>query len=391
MVLITGIVLLSSPRDKDDVTHATDFSSFYGAAQLIRQGLGSRLYDLRLQSEFESKVATRHAFYNHLPHEALLFVPLTLLDYRQAYVVWTFINVALLAAAAFILKRTTGVCDVLSQCLGLQVDWGLLFVIFLTFAPVTTCMLLGEDSVLTLLIFTATFAFLLRHKDFSAGCLLGIALFKFQLVLPVVLFFLVRRKWSFIRGIFVSASVVILLSILISGNRVLLEYARFLVFESRNPQLAGFQPAFMPNLRGLLVTVLGGARLGTTFLVAGVSLVVLLWAARCWRDNQLAISFSIVVFATLLVSFHLYNYDLTLLLLPATIIVSRTFSRGVLRQHTAIAVALAILFVNPLHLMLLLHGVYTVMCIPILCLLACAIQLMPNVAGTQIATGAAQS
>src|ERR1035441_4763359 len=94
--LIVGIALLSFPVQKNDTANVVDFSSFYCAAQIVRQGLGRDLYDLKTQVEFQLKVASVHAFYNHPPYEALLFVPLTYFSYRTAYIIWTFASLGLL-------------------------------------------------------------------------------------------------------------------------------------------------------------------------------------------------------------------------------------------------------------------------------------------------------
>src|SRR4029077_20293325 len=85
VALILGFALLSFPVQKNDQKDAVDFSSFYCAAQIVRQGFGRQLYDLGLQVEFQSKVAAVHAFFNHPPYEALLFVPFTFFSYRVAY------------------------------------------------------------------------------------------------------------------------------------------------------------------------------------------------------------------------------------------------------------------------------------------------------------------
>ena len=376
---IVGLVLLNSPRGKEDVSNATDFSSFYCAAQIVRSGLGSQLYDLRLQAEFQAKVAAVHAFYNHPPYEALLFVPFTFLTYQGAYFAWTACNVVLLACAVLILDRTTKVRDALSQFARIRADRGLLFVVFLTFAPVTTCFLIGENSMLTLLAFTGTFALFQSKRNFFAGFLLAFALYKFQLVLPLVLVIAVRRKWASVAGFSVSAVFLSLVSIAVSGSRVIWEYPRFLAFESKHPELAGFHPSFMPNLRGLLsLLFFGRGGMMVTIVVAFVSAIVLIWAVKKWRDEELALSFCASVLATLLVSFHLYNYDLSLLLIPVSILCGSLAERGLLLRAKFIWMALAVLFIHPLHLFLLLHNVYAAMCVPVIVLFVGATRLLSS-------------
>jgi hypothetical protein len=71
--LLIGFVIRTFPQRMNDL----DFSEYYSAGQIIRQGLGRQLYDLKVQLNFQLKVAQPHVFYNHPPFEALLFAPFT--------------------------------------------------------------------------------------------------------------------------------------------------------------------------------------------------------------------------------------------------------------------------------------------------------------------------
>jgi len=365
--LVVGVALLSFPTQKSD--DPRDFSQFYGAAQMVRQGLGRDLYDLRTQAEFQSRVASVHVFYNHPPFETLLFLPLTFFSYRVAYTLWTLISVGLLVGAALLIESRTRVSSTIFRYTRIPADFVLAFVLFLTFAPATTCLLLGQDSMLMLLIYTLVFVLLRSGAEFRAGCVLACGLFKFQLIVPFVLILLLRRKWSAVWGFGVAGSLLILASVAVSGIQILATYPRFLLFESKYQQIAGFAPEYMPNIRGALHLLVDG-RLGplafgtlvALFSGLGVSLM-----AENWRDEQLGLSFSGALFATLLASYHLYNYDLTLLLLPIAIVCGELAQRErSLSSQPALSTALVILFIPPLHRLLLLHGVYALMAIPIL-------------------------
>jgi len=58
--LFVAFFIFSFPARRNDL----DFSQFYSAAQIVRQGLGTELYNLRMQLQFQSKVASVHVFYN---------------------------------------------------------------------------------------------------------------------------------------------------------------------------------------------------------------------------------------------------------------------------------------------------------------------------------------
>ncbi len=374
--LIVGFVLFSFPAQKSD--DARDFSEFYAAAQMVRQGLGRDLYDLRTQAEFQSRVAPVQVFYNHPPFETLVFLPLTYFSYRAAYMLWTLISVGMLAGAALLIESRAHVSATIFRYTRIPVDFGLAFVVFLTFAPVTTCLLLGQDSMLMLLIYTLVFVLLQGGSEFRAGCVLACGLFKFHLIVPFVLILLLRRKWAAARGFGVVASLLILTSIGVSGFQVLAAYPRFLLFEAGHQQVAGFAPEYMPNIRGVLHLLIDG-RLGSPVfgtLVALTSGLVLWLAARNWRDEQLGLSFAAALVATLLVSYHLYNYDLTLLLLPIAILCGELARRErPLSSQPLLGSALVVLFIPPLHRLLLLHSVYALMAVPIVGLFSTALWL----------------
>jgi Glycosyltransferase family 87 len=357
-------------------SHSSDFTNFYCAAQMVRQGLGSSLYDLKKQMEFQSRIAPAPVFYNHPPFEALLFVPFTYASYRTAYMLWTITSLGLLIIAVLLIEAGRGLTSSIPQFTRVRADVGLVTVVFLTFAPATTCLLLGQDSMLVLVIYSAVFILLKRGSDFRAGCVLACGLFKFQLILPFALIFLLRRKWSALRGFGLVGTLLVMISVGISGAGVLSAYPR-LLFDSTYQRFGGFAPEFMPNIRGLLWMLSGGklAGLALGVLVATCSMVVLWYAARSWRDEQLPTSFAAAVLATLLSSYHLYNYDLTLLLLPTAILFSEMVRRGLSLGRSIIGAALIVLFLPPLHRLLFLHSVYALMGVPVAILYACALRL----------------
>ncbi len=373
--LLAGFLVLSFRARKNEL----DFSEYYAAAQMVRHGLGRELYDLGLQVDFQSRVATVHVFYNHPPFEALLFVPFTYFSYRTAYTLWTLLSLALLTGAAWLIESRTGVSLAVSQYARIPADFGLVLVIFLTFGPATTCLLLGQDSMLILFIYTLAFVLLQRGAGWRAGCVLACGLFKFHLVIPFAAILLLRRKWTAVGGFAAVGSLLVLLSLAISGWRALIAYPRLLLFNTTYQQIAGFAPEYMPNIRGILNLLSRGMlpRPILSLLLAGLSVGALWWTAKSWRDDQLGLSFSAAALATLLVSYHLYNYDLTLLLLPIGIVCGELARRGrLLASPWALTLSLIILFVPPLHRLLLLHGAYALMFLPVVTLFLVVVWLV---------------
>lgn len=370
---ITWLIFLSFPDPKNSLI---DFSEFYCAGQILRQGQAHLLYDLKIQAACLDGLGQVTVFYNHPPFEALIYLPLTYLSFHTAYVIWTSIGVLLLLGAAFRIDQSTQLSQVLAEITHIPVDMGLLFIIFLTFSPATTCLLLGQDSVLMLLVYVSTLLMFQRGHEFSAGCVLACGLFKFTLILPLALILLLRGKWRVLKGFTVVGSALVLVSIAIAGAGALTAYPRFVLFDSLYQQIGGFAPDFMPNLRGILYLLTDGLLPRSWFgaLIAAASLFVLWITARFWRDDRLEISFAAAILATLLASYHLYNYDLTLTLLPISILVAQA-GTGLCRSRV-LMLSLTVLLIPPLHRWLLLHEVYPLMALAVLGLLFSAKQMI---------------
>jgi len=367
VAIILGAALLSIPLDKNADTR--DFSEFYCAAEIVANGLGRSLYDIGLQSQFIARVAAVHTFYNHPPFETLVFVPFTWFSFRTASRLWIVLSVGVLIAAAWLIESRTKVSLAVSQYTRIRADFGLILVLFLTFAPLTTCLLIGQDSILVLFIYTLVFLLLRRKAGFYAGCVLALGLFKFQLILPFVLILLARRKWSPLVGFTGVGISLVLVSVGISGVGVLREYPRLLLFDRGYQAVAGFDPEFMPNIRGIVYLLVHHwvPQSLSLILVLVVSVFTMWLAARSWRDDQFGLSFSAAVTATLLTSYHLYNYDLTLLLLPVAITCGELAQqKRLLASSPVLPAVLIIIMINPLHMVFVQYGIYALMFVPVL-------------------------
>jgi hypothetical protein len=191
-----------------------DFTIFYTAGKMLRQGMGHQFYDAQIQFEvqkaFAGQIPTRSGPlpYNHPPFEALIFLPLTLLPYRQAFIAWDLLNLAALFGVALLLRRS-------GRMLSGIAPWALV-IASLAFFPVFMSFLQGQDSVLLLLLCALGFRALSRDADFLAGCWFALGTFKFQLMIPLLLLMVI---WNRRRAAASFAAVSILL-VLVSAELV---------------------------------------------------------------------------------------------------------------------------------------------------------------------------
>jgi Glycosyltransferase family 87 len=291
-----------------------DFTIFYSAGTLVRRGGASQLYDLgaqyQVQTQFAPNVAIRQAAlpYNHPPVEALLFVPLSYLNYWPAYLVWTFLNVILVALSLWVMRRALPEIGRLNVVLVILACAG--------FAPLAMALVQGQDSVLLLALVTLSVGALVAERDVWAGAALGVGLFKFQFVIPFMLIVALRRP-RVLLGFGAAAAAVVAMSAMMVGWSGLADYVHFVVgVESHGA--GGAIIASMPNIRGLLAGLMGAHGAGRLALWLNIAAsVAVLGIAMWWVGRGEVRLRMLVVMATVvsvLVSYHALVHDVTFLL-----------------------------------------------------------------------------
>src|SRR5882724_3155727 len=201
-----------------------DFRQLYAAGYMVRTGHAGELYDIRSQQQFQDVLVgndERALPFIRPAYQALLFVPFSLLPYRTAYVAFLAVNLVLLAMTFWILRPNMR---------NLSRVWqGLPVFVFLVFYPIALALMQGQDSVLLLLLLAAALVALEQGQERRAGILVALGLFKMQIVIPIALLFLLWRRWRFLAGCALSASLVSLISLSVVGSAQTVVFARSLV------------------------------------------------------------------------------------------------------------------------------------------------------------------
>src|SRR6266404_3094584 len=125
----------------------SDFRVFHTPAYMLRTQQQRNIYDFAsIHRNADLKVAADNGAvpYLHPAYEAVLFIPLSFLPYRSAYLVWAGVNFAVLAWIYFLLRPRLEHLRDLGPC---WISPGLL----LGFFPVAYAILAGQDSLLLLL------------------------------------------------------------------------------------------------------------------------------------------------------------------------------------------------------------------------------------------------
>jgi Glycosyltransferase family 87 len=323
-----------------------DFASFYSAGTLVRRGLGAELYDHRaqwkVQQEFAPQVEIRQGPLPYIrpPFEALLFAGFARWPYVTALLLWTALKLALLVAIPFVVARggssqsralPSGSSSLASSLSGSWKEpiplWAVGLLALGTF-PEFMDLLLGQDAPLLAFLFAITYWQLSRDEDVGAGLTLGVALFKFQLVIPFVLALWIAGRKRVWRGFVVSGVAVLAVSYGIVGWSGLLRYPRDLLALNQATGVGLITPENQMNLRGLLIFVVGRIPYPGRihWALAPVALAAIVYTGMLWRragDRWLAEGFGLAVIVAITTSYYAYEYDLLLLMIPLVAMLAR--------------------------------------------------------------------
>lgn len=313
---------------RSGISNEFDFRSFYTAGYMVRTN-PHQLYDLALQKQMQDVLVGPRkdvlAFY-HPSYETLLYAPFSMLfSYRVAYLVFLTFNVLLLLAAVF----AAGPVVSASRPWLTSMPW----LIFFLYVPALAAVVMGQDSILLLLLCCLAWKQIDSESDLSSGFLLALALFKFQIVLPIAALIAIRRGWRFTSGFLFGSAAVALLCLGLGGRGGMASYLRLLSGASSAvdngviaQQTLSVFPLAMPNAAGLLYAC--GARLlrspiAFDVLVGICTAGLFLWSARSVRRLDMKAAFSVAILCGLLVSYHLYIYDLAPTLLAVALLAGR--------------------------------------------------------------------
>jgi hypothetical protein len=337
-----------------------DFTIFYAAGKIVGSGQGNHLYDPALQFQveqsFAGSVSTRQATlpFNHPPFEALLFVPFTFLPCWAAYLVWGGINLVLLFLVPLILRPEIEILREHSPAFWLLLG--------LAFFPAFVSLWQGQDSLLFLLLVSCAFVRWQRGGEIAAGCFLGMASFRYHLLVILLLALILLKLGRVLAGFGATVIGLAAVSIGMVGWRAALAYPRFVW--NQEEKLGRFSDIVqaMPNLRGLLALLGAGAQwaMVASVAVAAVGLLALVVVVRNSLATRTAAGsavFSLSLVLSVIVSYHVLIHDLSILLFPIYMFLDRFGTHEIPRRWMQVALwgpMLALLF-SPVPMLLWLR------------------------------------
>ncbi len=310
-------------RDRNGNLKGTDFLHFYTLGSLAAAHRGAELYDINAQAALAAQRVPEAAGIRYLPlyppQVSIFFATLAHFSYGWALILWWSCSVVIYAVCCYSVWRA---------CPHLREHGGTVALLALAFPAFFHLIAWGQTSAVALACFTGMFFLLRDRREFLAGLVLGCLIFKPQLALAsavvfVSLAFVSLSAWKIVAGAALSAAAQLSVGVLYYGIEPLRQWMRMLRNLRTLLPLLEPKPYQTHSLRTFWSMLLPWHTLSLALYVLSAAVVLALTIA-CWKRSPtvpLALRFSALLLASVLVAPHLTVYDLAILA-PAFILLA---------------------------------------------------------------------
>lgn len=362
------------PLDAFGTPITFDFSAYVTGGRIALEGEPHLLYNLNHQSKVQQKLlggidVGNINIYLTPPFVAYLYVPFAALPYLVSAALWTIFTIILLALSLHLLWPLVPNLH----------RYGFARILVVAFATAPTMELLGDgqNSAVSLILFTLGLRLLLVRRDLMAGSVLALGLFKPQLFVLVPILLLLQRRWRALGAWSAVAAVLTAVSVALVGPSGIRAYLDLLSSDIYREKLAEGAAWKMLSLAALVRHL--GFEDFVPFVVSAIMLVLMMLfgrsAARRGDACHFVLLYAVSMLMTFIFSPHLFLYDGVLLLLPALILLNEaSASPGVRVSLVAAYVTTLFTPLGALHYPGLAPGPWIV--VPIVALLLIAWQLL---------------
>jgi Glycosyltransferase family 87 len=287
-----------------------DFLPSYIAAQLIAQGHAAELYNERVTATAMQAIVaqpTRVRLPNlYGPQVGLFFAPLARFSFPVAARIWVGASLLVFAVCIYLIWNS---------CPNLRSYGGTVFLCAIAFPPLFHFFVRAQMSAVVLACFTSAFLAFRKDRSWLAGVALGFLFFKPQFLIAIPLVLLLSQAWKPLIGLVLSASAQLLFARIYFGPALLQTY--FDTLRHISQVIGGVElslaPIQMHSLRSFWTLLIPWPEVALAGYALS-SILAIAIAAAVWRSSpHLAIRFSALTLAAVLVNPHLFVYDLLVL------------------------------------------------------------------------------
>jgi hypothetical protein len=332
-VLTFNLINFASPLLKGNWCMSVDFCGYYGAGQVWNQEGGPAIYDQDMLWAYQKDLFSAMNVSGaddaqivsmvYLPVFLFPFRAFALIPFRVSLLLWYGLNFAALVLYLMFFSRKVS---------GKKLPWWTLLWLLAAY-PVFRNFYDGQFNLLLLICMGEFLRATTSDKPIWSGVWLGGWLLKPQLLILILPFLLIQKKYKALLGFIISSIVLASLSFLLVGWEGLLGL-KDVIFASAGGG-ANSHPEYMMNWRtvGLFVSLLSTPALGQVILWSG-SIVTALIPLYVFRKKlpsdspMFIIGVLGIVAATITASYHTHLHT-AIILIP---IVLYLFLRGFLDQ-----------------------------------------------------------
>ncbi|MBK5296205.1 MAG: DUF2029 domain-containing protein [Vicinamibacteria bacterium] len=328
--------------DRSGRLKGADFLQFYTYGQLVATGHGDRIYEPAAHAEMARTRVDRRLVLsglrpNHAPLVAWLAAPLTGLPFLRALLFFSVASALIyLVSVAGLALQTSRLSAHVGTLIAIAASWPALYI----------TLRYGQVSAVALALVAMAAVLSARSKAVASGLVLGLLVYKPNLLVVPVLAFALTRQWRLLAGLLAGAAAELALSLSLAGPAVMRQYVEMLAALARHPELVQMFPAESHSLRGAARLVVPWSPLVDAIGLLAIPAVLWL-TARVWRANtDWRPRWASLVTAMLLASPHLLTYDLLIIAAAVVLVVDWLLERAGEVPRGPWRWALALLFVG---------------------------------------------
>jgi alpha-1,2-mannosyltransferase len=310
-------------RDRNGNLKGTDFLHLYTLGLVAAEHRGADLYDTNAQAALAAQRVPEAGGIQYLPlyppQVSVFLAPLASLSYGWALIVWWICSVALYGLCCYWIWRA---------CPNLRDHGGIVALLAAASPAFFNLIAWGQTSAIALGCFTLMFFGLHKRLDFWAGVSLGCLIFKPQLGLAAAIVFVSIGAWKILAGAALSSAAQMSIGVLYYGTE---PFRRWLgMLWNVRTLLPWLEPKPYQThcLRTFWTMIVPWPALSFALYAASAA-IILVATIRLWNREQpvpLALRYSALLLATVLVAPHLTVYDLVILA-PAILVLSDWLAR----------------------------------------------------------------
>ncbi len=315
--LVVGVYLatLTGPTDGSGEVVVGDFAAFWTGAELLADGRGPELYAEGAQREMQAEIlgrplGERWQPYLNPPGLALALSALRPLGLLHAFYAWDLAGLAALAVGFMALRPT------LPRTLPARADAVTAAAVILAFPAILRPLAGGQNTAVTLGLASAAYGWLARGWDVPAGVAVGLLSYKPQYGLPLGVALLLWRRWRAAGAAAAIAAAHYGLAAWWCGAAWPMRYlAALRVNEAQDRIWNGpwhfSWPAVVTHVAPAVAPVLAPLGVAVILGLTGRRIV-----AEPPGSARFPLAFAAALTAAMLVSSHLWYYEVGLLVLP---------------------------------------------------------------------------